>query len=111
MGFRLRDLPHIYALNLMLTPVNLGGAAKSLHQAWTGKKTPFARTPKTKGRTAIPLLYTSAQYVLLAFCVITGVVAALQGRTGQALWASINAVVFIHIVTNLLWDQAPETSL
>jgi cellulose synthase/poly-beta-1,6-N-acetylglucosamine synthase-like glycosyltransferase len=107
MGFRLRDLPHVYALNLMLTPVNLGGAAKSLHQAWTGKKTPFARTPKTKGRTAIPLLYVTAQYGLLMFCAAVCAWSFAQGRIGHALWTLINAIVFVHIVVNLLWDEAP----
>jgi cellulose synthase/poly-beta-1,6-N-acetylglucosamine synthase-like glycosyltransferase len=110
MGFRLRDVGHVYALNLMLTPVNLGGAAKSLHQAWTGKKTPFARTPKTGGRTWIPPLYVAAEYGLMAFCVFAGVVSLAKGRTGHAVWAFANSLVFFHIVTNLLWDEAPETA-
>jgi hypothetical protein len=110
MGFRVRDVLHVYALNLMLTPVNLGGAAKSLHQAWTGKKTPFARTPKTKGRTWIPTLYVAAEYALLAFCLLTGVLSLTQGRIGHAIWAFANSLVFLHIVTNLLWDDAPETT-
>jgi cellulose synthase/poly-beta-1,6-N-acetylglucosamine synthase-like glycosyltransferase len=108
MGFRFRDLPHIYALNLMLTPVNLGGAAKSLHQAWTGKKTPFARTPKTKCRTSVPFLYIAVQYVLLAFCVGSCIWSLAHRQTGPAAWTFINTIAYIHIVTKLLWNEAPE---
>jgi hypothetical protein len=108
MGFRPRDLLHVYALNLMLTSVNLGGAAKSIHQAWTGKKTPFARTPKTKGRTWIPPLYVGAQYGMLAFCLVVGTISMMQGRVGQAIWAFANSIAFLHVVGRLLWDEAPE---
>jgi cellulose synthase/poly-beta-1,6-N-acetylglucosamine synthase-like glycosyltransferase len=110
MGFRLRDLPHVYALNLMLTPVNLGGAAKSIRQAWTGKKTPFARTPKTKGRTWIPPLYIGAEFALLMLCFFISVMSLARGHTGQAIWALINGAMFIHITANLLWDEAPDTN-
>jgi len=52
-GYRgLVDLPRIYALNLLLLPVNLAGALGSLRQAATGSKVPFRRTPKVAGRTA-----------------------------------------------------------
>ena len=52
-GYRgLVDLPRIYALNLLLLPVNLAGALGSLRQAATGSKVPFRRTPKIAGRTA-----------------------------------------------------------
>src|SRR5439155_224299 len=40
-GYRYADLLRVYALNLMLIPVNLGGVLKSLEQALTGRKTPF----------------------------------------------------------------------
>lgn len=56
-GYRITDLLTVYALNLLLLPVNLGGVVKSLHQAATGRKTPFARTPKVADRTLSPPLY------------------------------------------------------
>src|SRR5256885_1060029 len=61
-GYRYADLLRVYALNLMLIPVNLGGVLKSLEQALTGRKTPFGRTPKVSGRTAAPALYVLAEY-------------------------------------------------
>jgi cellulose synthase/poly-beta-1,6-N-acetylglucosamine synthase-like glycosyltransferase len=65
-GYRWSDFPRVWALNLLLLPVHLGGVIKSLHQATTGRKTPFARTPKVAGRTAAPGLYVLAVYAFLA---------------------------------------------
>src|SRR5205085_1470397 len=45
-GYRRTDVLRIYGFNLILLPVNLAGVLKSLQQAMTGKKIPFARTPK-----------------------------------------------------------------
>ena len=65
MGYRWRDLAHVYALNLLLVPVNLGGVVKSIEQALTGNKIPFGRTPKVAKRTAAPPFYVLAEYALL----------------------------------------------
>jgi hypothetical protein len=51
-GYRPGDLFRVYALQLLLIPVHLGGVLKSLQQARTGAKIPFGRTPKVVGRTA-----------------------------------------------------------
>ena len=64
-GYRSSDFLRIYALNVLLLPVHLGGVLKSLHQAITGRRTPFGRTPKVIGRTAAPTGYVLAEY---AFC-------------------------------------------
>jgi cellulose synthase/poly-beta-1,6-N-acetylglucosamine synthase-like glycosyltransferase len=67
-GYRARDMLRIYALNLLLLPVNLGGVMKSLEQAVTGKRIPFGRTPKVSGRTGVPTLYVAAAYALAVLC-------------------------------------------
>ena len=54
---RAGDLPMVYALNLLLLPVNLAGVAKSVQQAVTKRKTPFRRTPKVSDRTRTPAAY------------------------------------------------------
>ncbi len=64
-GYRCSDFLRIYALNVLLLPVNLGGVLKSLRQAITGQQTPFGRTPKVSGRTAAPAGYVLAEY---SFC-------------------------------------------
>jgi cellulose synthase (UDP-forming) len=53
-GYQWRDLLRVYALTLMLIPVNLAGVYRSVAQMVTGRKSPFARTPKIEGRTAAP---------------------------------------------------------
>ena len=55
-GYQLSDIFRIYGFNLILLPVNLAGVLKSMQQAITGEKIPFARTPKVKDRTAAPAL-------------------------------------------------------
>ena len=44
---------------------------------------------------------------LLVFCLFVSILSFSQGRTGHAMWAMGNAVVYLHIVANLLWDDAP----
>jgi hypothetical protein len=61
-GYRPSNFLRVYALNLLLLPVHLGGVLKSLHQAITGRRTPFGRTPKVIGRTAAPAGYVLAEY-------------------------------------------------
>ena len=70
-GYRWADLPRVWALNLLLIPVHLGGIIKSLHQAFTGQQTPFVRTPKVAGRTIAPRLYIFGTLLLLALCVVS----------------------------------------
>src|SRR5262249_15629955 len=53
-GYGWRGLPRVYALNLLLVPVLLGGRVQSLRQAWSGEAVPFRRTPKIAGRTSAP---------------------------------------------------------
>jgi hypothetical protein len=81
-GYRRRDVIRVYALNLLLVPVNLGGVLKSLHQALTGRTTSFKRTPKVTGRTSAPRSYLVLPY-LLAFFLISGSAWSFEG--GNAL--------------------------
>lgn len=73
-GYRWTDFPRVYSLNLLLLPICLGGTMRSLHQAITGKRAPFGRTPKVTGRTAAHGAYVMAEYALLGgTAVIAGV--------------------------------------
>jgi cellulose synthase/poly-beta-1,6-N-acetylglucosamine synthase-like glycosyltransferase len=64
-GYRASDLVRVYALNLVLIPVNLGGVIKSLQQGWTGSKIPFGRTPKVSNRTVAAPVYVLTLYLLV----------------------------------------------
>ena len=70
-GHRFSDILRIYGFNLVLLPVNLAGVLKSIQQAFTGDKIPFARTPKVKDRTAAPAIYVLMPYLIVAFSLLT----------------------------------------
>ena len=93
-GYGWADLPRVYALNLALLTVNLGGVLASVRQAVTGKKSPFLRTPKVTGRTAAPARYVIAGYALLGYCVLGSAIDALNERWLHASFALVNAAFF-----------------
>jgi len=90
-GYRYADLLRVYALNLMLIPVNLGGVLKSLEQALTGRKTPFGRTPKVAGRTAAPALYVLAEYGLLGWWLVGATTDVMHAHYAHLAFALMNA--------------------
>jgi hypothetical protein len=88
-GYRWIDFPRVYALNLILLPVNIGGAIRSLHQAITGRRAPFGRTPKVTGRTAAHGGYVLAEYGLLVVSVVIGVVHLINESWLSAAMAGV----------------------
>ncbi len=108
-GYRKGDILRVYALNLMLLPVNLGGVFKSLQQAWTGKKIPFSRTPKVQGRTRSPALYVMAEYFILAYCFLRSLEDLFHGRWTHAAFSIVNGVFFAYAVTYFIgWKESRE---
>ncbi len=101
-GYRLSDLLRVYALNLLLVPVNLGGVFKSLEQAVTGKQIPFGRTPKVKGRTAAGALYILAAYALGAMWACGAVTTYLEGYWTLAAFAALNAVFMAYAIKSFI---------
>ena len=97
-GYRRADLFKIYALNLLLIPVNLGGVLKSVQQAYTGKKIPFGRTPKVQGRTAVPPLYIIAAYALFAQWSVSSAFNFHEGYYTHAVFAALNAAVLLYAI-------------
>jgi cellulose synthase/poly-beta-1,6-N-acetylglucosamine synthase-like glycosyltransferase len=97
-GYKRMDVLRIYGFNLILLPVNLAGVLKSLQQALTGKKIPFARTPKVKNRTASPLLYVIAPVLIVAFSILTLWRDYHAGNWANAAFAGFNAVVSLWAI-------------
>jgi hypothetical protein len=97
-GYRASDVLRVYALNLMLIPVNLSGVLTSLHQAWTGRKPAFGRTPKTPGRTHAPGAYLLVECVLLAQWLLGAAVELLRGHHLHAGLALGNAGFLAYAV-------------
>lgn len=92
-GYKRSDVFRIYGFNLILLPINLAGVLKSLQQALSAKKIPFARTPKVKNRTITPLLYVILPLVIVAFSVFTLWRDVNAQNWWNAAFAGFNAVV------------------
>ncbi|MET3812376.1 glycosyltransferase family 2 protein [Arthrobacter sp. UYEF3] len=97
-GHRFSDIFRIYGFNLVLMPVNLAGVVKSLQQALTGDKIPFARTPKVKDRTAAPAIYVLAPYAIVVFSLFTVWRDVMQQNWTNAAFAAFNAVMAAYAV-------------
>lgn len=92
-GYKRSDILRIYGFNLILLPVNLAGVLKSLQQALSGKKIPFARTPKVKNRTAVQLLYVVTPLLIVGFSLFTLARDVAAQNWGNAVFAGFNAFV------------------
>ena len=108
-GFKRTDVVRVYAFNLLMLPINLVGAAKSLYQATTGRKYAFARTPKVKDRTTSKLGFVIFPYVLIAWSAWTAYRDVVEGDIGHAIFAALNAtlttyglIVFIGVRNSLV---------
>ncbi len=106
-GRRRRDLLEVYALNLLLLPVNLGGVVKSVHQAVTGNRIPFGRAPKVSDRTAAPALYVAVTLLFLAEWSTGAGIDADSGRITHAVLGGLNAVILALAITRYMgWRNA-----
>ncbi len=110
-GRRFRDILAVYAFNLMLIPIQMGGVVKSLHQAVTGTKTPFGRTPKVSGRTAAPRFYVATELALLAFFLFSALMDLLLENWANVAIAAVNAVVFYFVVARFMGWRASVKDL
>jgi len=111
-GYQWRDLPRVYALNLLLVPANLAGTVHSLRQAFTGRPVPFRRTPKITGRTPAPFLYLSAIYGLSLYALFCSVSDALLGRYRHMLFALFNGLAAVYgIAVFIGWKATREDLL
>lgn len=104
-----KQAPAIYALNLLLTPVNIAGVLASIGQALTGRKVPFARTPKINDRTAAPAGILISVWGGMAFLILSSIHSAWLQYFPAAIMAGLNglgllagAMVFIG------WNETLE---
>jgi cellulose synthase/poly-beta-1,6-N-acetylglucosamine synthase-like glycosyltransferase len=91
-GYRRRDIATVYALNLLLVPVNLAGTAQSIAQAITGRKPVFARTPKVSHRTVTPLLFIVVPILLMGWSGRTLLQDIDEGAVVHGFFAGANLV-------------------
>jgi cellulose synthase/poly-beta-1,6-N-acetylglucosamine synthase-like glycosyltransferase len=102
LGYRRFDLLRVYALNLLLIAVNLGGVFKSLQQAITGTQIPFGRTPKVDGRTSAPAFYIIIEYfLLLQWTLGAGFDLAIH-NWAHGIFALVNAVFLGYAINKFI---------
>jgi cellulose synthase (UDP-forming) len=106
-GYQWRDLLRVYALTLILIPVNLAGVYRSVEQMMTGRKSPFARTPKIDGRTAAPASHLIALCALTATAIVSAGANLWFGNILFFSFSAINAGLFVYGLGRLIgWQEA-----
>jgi len=95
-GYQRRDVLRVYALNLLLIPVSLGGVLRSLQQACTGRRSTFGRTPKVVGRTAAPAGYVLAEAGLLTWWTVEALMELDVAHRLNGLFALANAAFLLY---------------
>jgi cellulose synthase/poly-beta-1,6-N-acetylglucosamine synthase-like glycosyltransferase len=101
-GYRTLDFFKVYALNLVLIPVNIGGVLKSIEQACRRTKIPFARTPKVEGHTAVAAIYLLAAIALLLTWTGQAAIDVKVGLYFHAAFAIGNAAILYYGIRNFI---------
>ena len=102
-GYRpVRDLIRVYALNLLLIPIHLTGAATSVRQALAGTKIPFRRTPKVSGRTRTSGLDLAMQLGMVCMSATLGLYYGSQMRWLSGAFAMANAVLLLYGIKHFI---------
>jgi hypothetical protein len=97
-GYGWFDLFRVFALNMLLVPVNIAGFCLSIYQACSGYKAQFGRTPKTAGRTPTPGGYVLGEFTILLTLFFLSV---LQFQIGNRLHAGFilaHAVALLYAI-------------
>jgi cellulose synthase (UDP-forming) len=105
------DVLRIYALNLLLIPVNLAGVAQSIKQAFTGRVAAFARTPKVKGRTSSPRSYLVSIAAIIVMSCLVAISDLNAGKWAFALFGFSNAAFYVYALVRLVGLRDAWTDL
>lgn len=105
-GYRYTDVFRVIALNLMLLPIITAGVLKQLQQILTGRKVPFARTPKVKNRTGAPALYYLMELGMIGYCVYMTAVNAAQKEWSPVAYAMINLSLLLYALFRYIGIRA-----
>lgn len=101
-GYRWSDLFRVYALNLLLLPVNLAGVLRSLQQLATGRKAAFGRTPKVECRTVVPPIYLVFHGLLLTYLGLAFMLDVVQGLYSHAGYALASTAVLVYALHSFM---------
>jgi len=95
-GYHAIDVVRVYALNLLLIPVNLEGVWGSIRQAFTGEKTAFQRTPKVAHRTPSEDRHVFFHVSLLAALAATFGLDVVRGLWIHASFVALNGSLLAY---------------
>lgn len=98
-GLPRTDVLRVYALNLLLIPVNLAGVFSSLYQLVTGTKAAFGRTPKLPDRTRVPAVYLVAMLGLAMQWVLRVASDLVAGHELHAALTALNVGFLVYGIT------------
>lgn len=99
-SYRWLDLLRVYALNLLLIPVNLGGILKSLQQVVTGRHSLFGRTPKVNHRMVVPAIYVLVWWGITFYCIGNSVADFIMGRWAHGIFAAANSTFLVYALVH-----------
>lgn len=105
-GYRYSDVFRVVSLNLMLLPIITAGVLKQLQQIVTGRKVPFARTPKVKNRTGAPALYYLMELGMIGYCVYMAISNARESEWPQVAYAGINLALLMYALIRFIGVRA-----
>ena len=99
-SYRWLDLLRVYALNLLLIPVNLSGILQSLQQVVTGRHSLFSRTPKVNHRMVVPAIYILLWWGITFYCIGNSVADFIMGRWAHGLFAAANSTFLVYALVH-----------
>ncbi len=95
-GNRYGDALRLTAFNLMLLPVIAAGVFKQMEQIILGRKVPFGRTPKVKGRTAAPALYYLLELILIGYFANRFMEELVDQDWPQTIFSGVNLALLLY---------------
>jgi hypothetical protein len=102
-GYDKKDILSVYALNLILIPVNLSGVFRSFYQILTGVRAPFRRTPKIRGRTLTPSKFVVIECGMLAYCLFILIVDVFSQRWAHGIFAFVNGCLLSYAIFKFIF--------
>jgi cellulose synthase/poly-beta-1,6-N-acetylglucosamine synthase-like glycosyltransferase len=106
-GYKASDTLRIYALNLMLVPVNISGIIMSIRQMVLQRKIPFSRTPKVGSRIVAPRFYLALLFLFPLSFALLAISDTIIHNWFHGAFSLINTIAFSYS----LWLTDPKQSL
>ena len=102
LGYTIWDLFPIYALNLLIIPMHIGGVLKSVEQLLLNKKIPFDRTPKIKERTVAPAFYLMIEVFICVYLAFDCAADLYHGLYTYALFSAVNSLCIWYALVHFI---------